>query len=104
MNKTMYSAKFSYGATSLIKITIAKETKHTISISDKEVMIGDSRLQYFGHKQVYKNSLNLFDTLKEAANFLIQEIEENNKNLQDEISNNNAIVEVLKNDKSTTTG
>jgi len=100
MNKIMYAASLSWGEVSLIKLTLAKETKHTISVADKEVII-DGGYQWFGVKRVHKNRLNLFDTELEAIEYLIETLEESNRQLQLKMAKNNTYLkelEELKND------
>ncbi len=89
MQKIMYSASFSYGEPSLIKITISKETEKTISVSDKQILLGESYSQHFGYKRVFKDSLHLFNTLTECIEYLIEQLKEANENHQKEIEDNN---------------
>ncbi len=95
MNKIMYAAKLSWGNPSLVKITIVKETEHTISVSDKQILIGESYSQYFGNKRVFKNSLNVFDTLTEAARYLIKELHDANDNHLQQVEENNSAIDKL---------
>lgn len=63
-----YVADWRYGKPELAKVTIAKETPKTFTITEDEAILG---WFYFG-KRVNKNKYNWFDTRDEAISFLIK--------------------------------
>lgn len=93
--KIIYSARLSDDDPSLTKLIIAQETEQTIIVSDKEAIIGDSWSQYFGYRRVHKNSLNLFDTLNGAIEYLSQELEDSVKRLERKIDQNKQAIAQL---------
>lgn len=83
MDKILWAASFEYDRPHLAKVTIAKETEQSYTISGGKDVIGFS---YFGRRFTLKSSYQWFESAELAIKYLSRRYDEYIQNLENRVT------------------